>query len=204
LSPSRLEAFSDGVIAVAITLLVFNLHVPALASKNLASALAHDWPSYLAYLVSFVSIGVCWVNHHSIFHRVERTDRTLQFDNLFLLLGIATIPFATSLAASWVRSPHGASTAVFVYCALWIYVSLMFMLNIAHLLRHQELLKPQFRDDLRLLLQKGFVGLGAYTVAAIIAFFAPVLALVMCLILCVFYMVGVDWEKSQRDATSTT
>jgi uncharacterized membrane protein len=96
--PSRLEAFSDGVFAVAITLLVFNLKVPDIATGHLSRELGHQWPSYLAYVISFFSIGICWVNHHSILDRVAMADRELLFINLGLLLGIVSIPFTTSWA----------------------------------------------------------------------------------------------------------
>ena len=101
MKPSRLEAFSDGVFAVAITLLIFNLKVPEIATGHLSRALGHQWPSYLAYLISFLSIGICWVNHHSILDRVAMADRELLFINLAVLFGIVTIPFTTSLAALW-------------------------------------------------------------------------------------------------------
>ena len=95
---SRMEAFSDGVFAVAITLLVFNLKVPDVSAGHLGNSLGSQWPSYVAYVISFLSIGVCWVNHHSILDRVAVVDRNLLFINLGLLLGIVSYLTATAFS----------------------------------------------------------------------------------------------------------
>lgn len=118
MKPNRLEAFSDGVFAVAITLLVFNLKVPEVGSGSLSSALGHQWPSYLAYLISFSTIGICWVNHNSMLDRVVMADRDLLFIHLHLLIGIVTIPFTTSLphwqlfGTTKVRVQNGQSESI--------------------------------------------------------------------------------------------
>src|SRR3954470_17218264 len=94
----RLEAFSDGVFAIAITLLVLDLTVPSTAEAHeigLGAALAAEWPTYFAYLVSFLVIGVIWINHHTMFTLVSRVDRRVLFVNLSLLLTISVIPFPT-------------------------------------------------------------------------------------------------------------
>src|SRR5205085_2423787 len=91
---ARLEAFSDGVLAIAATLLVLELRVPE-AGGDLAAALASQWPSYVVYVVSFLTIGIIWVNHHSLLAHVRRVDRPLLFLNLWLLLTISLIPFPT-------------------------------------------------------------------------------------------------------------
>ena len=100
----RVEAFSDGVFAIAITLLILDLAVPPRASTPdgyLAAALGHEWPSYFAYLVSFLVIGIIWVNHHSVFARVRQVDRVVLFANLLLLLTVSAIPFPTQLLAEY-------------------------------------------------------------------------------------------------------
>lgn len=194
--PSRLEAFSDGVMAVAITLLVFNLHVPSVPGAHLGRALVHAWPTYLAYLVSFVQIGITWVNHHSIFMEVRFADRTLLFDNIFLLFGVVTVPFSTSLAATWIRSGNGAGLAVAIYCATWVFVSLMFTLSLSHLVRHQHLLKEDRIDGLRLMRRKGYAGLVVYGSAGLVAVFDPILAILICLVFSLYYVVGVRSDPS--------
>ena len=104
-SKGRLEAFSDGVMAIAITLLVIELQPPAPESGvSLASALWHQWPSYVAYVVSFLQIGVIWLNHHRMFQSVRVVDGTLLVLNLLLLLWVARQPSESSLIGSRVAS----------------------------------------------------------------------------------------------------
>jgi uncharacterized membrane protein len=105
MNTDRLEAFSDGVLAVAITLLVLGLHVPAPARGSLATQLGREWPSFAAYLVSFFVIGIIWVNHHAVLHNIARVDRMAMFVNLLLLMCVTAIPFSTATLASYLR--HG-------------------------------------------------------------------------------------------------
>jgi len=105
LNTNRIEAFSDGVFAVAITLLVLNLQVPQLAtsvvSRELVSKLIELWPKLLIYVLSFVIVGIYWVAHHNSFHYIKRSDRTLLWFNLLLLLCIVFIPFPTALVGEY-------------------------------------------------------------------------------------------------------
>src|SRR5215470_15448765 len=105
LGKSRIEAFSDGVFAVAITLLVLNLQVPQLAasvvSRELLAKLIELWPKLLIYVLSFGIVGIYWVAHHNSFHYIKRSDRTLLWLNLLLLLCIVFIPFPTSLVGGY-------------------------------------------------------------------------------------------------------
>ncbi len=123
----RLEAFSDGVFAIAITLLVLDLIVPGMDEAHeigLGAALAAEWPSYFAYLVSFLVVGVIWINHHTMFTLVRGVDRRVLFVNLLLLLMISVIPFPTRLLAEYLLDPD-ASVAAAVYSAT------MFVMGIA-------------------------------------------------------------------------
>jgi len=105
----RVEAFSDGVFAIAITLLVLELHAPD-DKHGLWHGLIHDeWPQFAAYLTSFAIIGIMWVNHHSMFSSIIRIDRPLLFLNLFLLLWMSLLPFPTSLVAKYLD--HGGTNA---------------------------------------------------------------------------------------------
>jgi uncharacterized membrane protein len=112
---SRAEAFSDGVFAVAATLLVFDLVAPNVGPNKLASALLAEWPSYAAYGISFGTIVVIWVNHHVVFEGLSRVDRRLLFINALLLLTVAAIPFPTGLLAHYLQVSHDQSTAAFAY-----------------------------------------------------------------------------------------
>jgi uncharacterized membrane protein len=101
---NRAEAFSDGVFAVAITLLALDLSVAGPGHGSLAHQLREHWPSFAAYVISFFVIGITWVNHHALFKSFARADRTLLFLNLLLLLFIVAIPFATSTVATYLST----------------------------------------------------------------------------------------------------
>src|SRR5260370_13608306 len=96
----RLEAFSDGVFAIAITLLILEVHVGGQAGASLARQLAHAWPSYTGYVISFVTIGIMWANHHSMFRLIDRSTHGLVVANLLLLLCVSFVPFPTKVLAS--------------------------------------------------------------------------------------------------------
>jgi uncharacterized membrane protein len=122
----RIEAFSDGVFAIAITLLVLDLAVPPITEgADLAHELAAEWPSYFAYLVSFLVIGIIWINHHTMFALVDKIDRRALFANLALLLTISVIPFPTRLLAEYLLEPDAATAAV-VYSATMLAMSIAF------------------------------------------------------------------------------
>lgn len=113
MSTNRLESFSDGVLAVAITLLVLDIRVPD--SDHLGHALLRQWPHYAAYVVSFVTIGIIWINHHVMIGRLRETDHSILMLNLVLLLTVVAIPFATSLLAEYLNRSSGQHLAAGVY-----------------------------------------------------------------------------------------
>jgi len=112
---NRAEAFSDGVFAVAATVLVFAILVPDVEEGKLTGALLDEWPSYAAYAISFLTIVVIWVNHHVVFDSMDRIDRPLLFLNAFLLLTVAVIPFPTALLAHYLQAGRDQQTAAFAY-----------------------------------------------------------------------------------------
>jgi uncharacterized membrane protein len=133
---SRMEAFSDGVFAIAITLLVLEIGVPHVgAGESLGEAVRHLWPSYFGYVVSFLTIGVMWINHHAMFKDIDRQDHTLLVLNLLLLMGISFLPFPTAVVAAYMRdSSHQLTAALtwgvtlfvisIAFQALWLYASI--------------------------------------------------------------------------------
>jgi uncharacterized membrane protein len=128
-SSGRLEAFSDGVFAIAITLLVLDLAVPArdqVRTGGLGSALAHEWPSYFAYLVSFLVIGIIWVNHHTMFSKVNLVDRPVLFANLALLLVVSALPFPTRLLAEYLTAGSDAHIAAAIYSSTMLAMGLAY------------------------------------------------------------------------------
>jgi len=100
---SRAEAFSDGIFAIAATLLVLDLGVPR-PDPTLLDGFLHEWPAYAAYATSFLTIGIIWVNHHAVLERLERVDRGLLFLNVVFLLFVALIPFPTKVLAHYLQS----------------------------------------------------------------------------------------------------
>src|SRR6516225_6830049 len=126
MSTGRAEAFSDGVFAVAITVLVFGL-LPIGTGKLDARVLLQAWPRYLAYVVSFLTIGIMWMNHHTILAHVARVDRPLLVINLLLLMGIVVIPFPTALVADNLTGPApDARAAAVTYGLVMIAISIGF------------------------------------------------------------------------------
>ena len=115
MSTSRTEAFSDGVFAIAATLLVLELRVPHVEPGGLSSALLERWPSYATYVVSFLTIGIIWVNHHAVMERIRVVNRPLLFMNLLFLMAVAVIPFPTALLADYLREGHDERLAAAVY-----------------------------------------------------------------------------------------
>src|SRR4051794_4436924 len=99
----RMEAFSDGVFAIVITLLILDVKVPTSAGGHLGRALAQQWPQYAAYLISFFVVGIIWLNHHAVVQLLDRTDHTLQVLNLLLLLPVSVLPWPTAVLAEYLR-----------------------------------------------------------------------------------------------------
>ena len=139
--PARLEAFADGVFAIAATLLILNVdaQIPGDAS-DLGARILHIWPSYLAYAVSFVIIGIMWVNHHTVMAQIDRTDRRFLFANIGLLMCIAFVPFPTRLVAEHIRG-DGARDAALVYGFTMVATAIMFNITWFYASRGSRLLR---------------------------------------------------------------
>ena len=138
----RAEAFSDGVFAVAITLLIFNLLPIGSGPKLTYLALGQAWPQYAAYVVSFLTIGIMWMNHHTLFGHVRLIDRPLLVLNLLLLMGVVAIPFPTALVAEHLTGPKvtGGSVAAVIYGVVMIVISIFYNAIWEYLVRHAEAL----------------------------------------------------------------
>src|ERR1700712_2622901 len=112
---TRIEAFSDGVFAIAITLLVLDIHVPHLKDgESLFQTLLADWKTYLAFLIGFFTLLVCWINHHYMFELINKRDDRLLLFNGFKLLVVSFTPFATALISKYMGTIH-QQTAVSIY-----------------------------------------------------------------------------------------
>lgn len=135
---ARVEAFSDGVFAIAITLLILEIKVPTPNQGNLAAALLRQWPSYVAFLLSFVYIGVMWINHHRMFTLIRRSTDVLLVLNLLLLLGVTVVPFPTAVLAAHLGGP-GERTAALIYNATFVLIAIFFNLLWRHVIKHRLL-----------------------------------------------------------------
>lgn len=123
----RIEAFSDGVYAIAITLLVLDIKVPRELpeSVRLGDALLHQWPAYLAFVTSFATIGIMWINHHRLFNLIKRADQVLLVLNSLLLLGVTFVPFPTALLAEYLGD-HDQTVAAMIYSGTFLVIALVF------------------------------------------------------------------------------
>ena len=147
--PERLEAFSDGVFAIAITLLVLEIRVPPAADvakpEVLVADLAALWPSYLGYVVSFVTIGIIWANHHNLFRLVGTVSHGLILANLLLLLAAGFVPFPTALLAATLGTPSG-QIGVLVYAATFVALAIAFNVLWYVVRRSPGVLRPEIEQ----------------------------------------------------------
>ncbi len=187
MTTGRLEAFSDGVFAIAITLLVLDIHVPAPGSGDLAHELAARWPSYAAYAISFMTIGVIWINHHIAVQRLGRVDHGVVVWNLLLLMTVGILPFTTSLMATYLR--EGEHLAAIVYGGSFLVMSLVFAATNRHILfTRPDLLRVDLdATSRRRILLRGLFGSFPYLLATALGLASPYATLLVCGGTAVFY-----------------
>jgi len=186
----RLEAFSDGVFAIVITLLAFDLKRPDVgADASLASALWDQWPAYLAYFVGFLQIGVMWLNHHRLFHQVRAVDGVLLVLNLNLLMWVVLVPFPTAVVAEHLRDGgHNATTAMALFSAVLVANAISFVALFSWI-THDERITGSLPPPatIRTARIRFGVGLGGYLGAFGLSFVSPVAALVVCGVVALYY-----------------
>jgi TMEM175 potassium channel family protein len=199
----RAEAFSDGVFAIAITLLILAVGVDqATATGDLEHQLLHLWPAYIAYTVSFVTVGIMWVNHHAVFRHFARVDRLLLLLNILLLMCISFTPFPTRIVAEHVHTDADRKAAALLYgismtctaiCffAVWIYGS-------------RRLLRPD--ADLREVtgITRSYLpGAPTYATATLVALVSPVASLIMFGAIALFYALSSSFFGREETASTT-
>ncbi len=191
MSTSRLESFSDGVIAVAITLLVLNINVPAPQSYtgSLLHALLNNWQFYAAYATSFITIGIIWINHHVMIGRLREADHTILMLNLLLLLCIGLLPFSTELLTTYLRQGSGENLAAGVYAGSLLLMSIAFATLNRHILleKPQRLRTPIPEERRRYILNRSLTGLVPYMIATALAAVNPYVTLAICAAIAGFY-----------------
>jgi uncharacterized membrane protein len=185
---TRLEAFSDGVFAIAATLLVLEIGLHATSGAQLGHELTRIWPSYLAYVTSFLTIGIIWINHHHNMRVIERTDRTFMFINLLLLLDVAFIPFPTRLVAEYLNR-SGEGTAVIAYAATLLLMAAIYTIWWGYARTGRRLIAPEVSDSELRAIDRSFApGVPLYALVFVLAFFTPLAAVILTLALAAFYL----------------
>jgi TMEM175 potassium channel family protein len=189
---SRLETFADGVFAIAATLLILNVDAQVVSGsgETLRHQLLDAWPSYLGYVISFLTIGVIWINHHTVMTQIERANRTFLLLTVGFLMCVAFIPFPTRLIAEFIRTEAEARAATLAYgitltCtaaffnALWLYAS-----------RGRRLLREDADETLVAGITRSYrPGVPIYLVATLVALISPVASAILYGLIAVFYVI---------------
>jgi uncharacterized membrane protein len=181
---SRVEAFSDGVFAIAITLLILEIRVPELeggvANEHLLNSLLHLWPSFVAFLFSFFVILVMWINHHEFMRWVRASDYRFLFANGLVLLMVTFVPFPTAVVARYLGTP-AARGAVSFYCSTFLLISLAYQVLFRSVVSRRRLVRPEVPDALLARVQRAYnLGLVVYAVSVVVALLNAVAGLLVC------------------------
>jgi len=190
--PERLEAFSDGVLAIAITLLVLEIRVPPAEDladpAKLVAALGALWPSYLGYVISFVTIGIIWANHHNLFRIVDRVSHGLILANLLLLLTVGFLPFPTALLAATLETPS-AQIGVLVYAGTFVVVAIAFNVLWYEIRTRPGVMRADVEPWSVAAISRSYrLGPPGYLVAFVAALISPMLGMIVIVVLTVLYL----------------
>ncbi|MFL5921661.1 MAG: TMEM175 family protein [Gaiellaceae bacterium] len=186
---ARLETFADGVFAIAATLLILNVDAQVSDDlPDLGAQLAHIWPSYLAYAVSFVTIGIMWINHHTLMTQVGRADRRFLFATIGLLLCIAFVPFPTRLVAEHIRA-EGARDAALAYGFTMVATAIMFSVTWFYASLGGRLLRRDANPAVVSGISRSYLpGPWIYLAATLIAFASPTASVVLFMAIALVYV----------------
>jgi uncharacterized membrane protein len=189
----RIEAFSDGVFAIAITLLVLDIKVPHIhdlpSEGGLIRALLGLWPAYMAYIISFATILIIWINHHRLFNYIKKSDDAFLFLNGFLLFLVALVPFPTALLSEYVTTPHAHIVSA-IYSGLFLAVAVSLQVLWGYASKDKKLISKNadqcFVDNIS---RQYRYGPPLYFLAFILSFIWVPASIAMCLLLAVFFSV---------------
>ena len=189
MTTARLETFADGVFAIAATLLILNVDSQVSGDlPDLGAQLAHIWPSYLAYAVSFVTIGIMWINHHTVMSQVGRVDRRFLIATVGLLLCIAFVPFPTRLVAEHIRA-EGARDAALAYGFTMVATAIMFSVTWFYASRGGRLLHRNAEPAVVSGISRSYLpGPWIYLAATLLAFVSPTASVVLFMAIALFYV----------------
>lgn len=202
---ARVEAFSDGVFAIAITLLVLEIQVPEPGltghGSTLLPALLGLWPSYVGYLISFITIGIMWVNHHSMFMLIRGTDRYFLLLSVLFLMCIAFLPFPTALLAEYLSQPKGRQAAVAAYSATFVLIALAYNAIWWYAAHEGRLLEPKADTEaVRTISKRYMIGPIAYLASFALAFVNAWASLAVHGFLVAFYLLPLRKPGPRRPA----
>ncbi|MEI7524695.1 MAG: TMEM175 family protein [Mariniphaga sp.] len=189
---TRVEAFSDGVFAIAITLLILEIKVPkmetAMTNSQLFSSLMNLWPSYFAFLLSFSAVLIMWINHHAFFKYLKTINTKFLYANGFLLLMVTFIPFPTAVLAEHLNSSAAIAACAF-FCGSMILVSIAFNILWHATAYKRALVKDEISDALILKIRNAYwLGFLVYLIAFILTFFYALAGLILCISFWVFWI----------------
>jgi uncharacterized membrane protein len=197
----RMEAFSDGVFAIAVTLLVLDLAISTGAKHDLLGAFGAKWPFYLAYVVSFATVGAVWLGHSLITEYLQWADSILVRLNLLLLLVVSFLPFPTRLVGEFIGTDSAERVAVTIYGLTLLCTSGLLSVLWRYAL-HQHLVRPDADDtELSLLTQRLTPGLAGYAILLLVGLIFPVGAVIGYLLLALFYIVPAPFQRRPQRHT---
>lgn len=194
-STGRLEAFSDGVFSIAITLLAFQLAVPkiegSLSDTTLIAHFFKNWLAHFAYVLSFFSVLIMWLNHHAMFRHIQKSSPSIMFANGFMLMLVAAVPYPTSILSTYFDTPASKS-AVAIYAGFFILISIAYnWLWYAATSKGGSYLKPGTRRATVIYFRRAFLlGFPVYLLAFAMAFVHAATALTICALLWIFWAVA--------------
>ena len=191
LSSGRLEAFSDGVIAIILTIMVLELKVPASADSG---SLVHEWPVFTSYVISYFYVAVYWINHHHLFHRVKHVDVPILWANVALLFFMSLIPFTTE----WMESTRLSPFPTAVYAATMLVAGAAFLV-LDRVIARQGVSEEEWRLLRRAAQRKNLISIGIYAVAIPIAFYRTSISLGLTFLVALLYAAPSLWVERYAD-----
>jgi uncharacterized membrane protein len=202
-SKGRTEAFSDGVFAIALTLLILEIRPPALEagadSGQFFAALLGLWPSFFAFFLSFFVVLVMWVNHHELFGMARGVDHPFLFANGFLLLMVTFVPFPTAVLARFLGTGAGSAAAAF-YCGTFFVIAIAYNLLFFAIAYRRRLLRPEVGDDeLGRVRRAYFLGVFVYASSAVLALWHAAAGLGLCISLWLLW-VRLSYRRTRDQA----
>jgi uncharacterized membrane protein len=187
----RIEAFSDGIFGIAITLLILNIKVPKAAdirgNATLLQALGTQWPAYLSYLNSFITVLIMWMNHHKLFRHIRRSDHWFLIFNGLLLMGVTIVPFPTAILAEYINTPE-AKTAAAVYSGSYLVIAILFYV-MWHYASHGPalLFSNHDRESVAAISRQYRFGPLLYLIAFVLSFVSVWASVGMCIALAIYF-----------------